>query len=234
MHLAVIEELESIWTTKNKHKKIIYRLRFTMKHIEKPLDYARQYLTMSAKEWRKVVSRTKSCFADEKKFNLDGQDGFQKYEHAKIFPEENYLTRLCGGWSLMIWEATLSSGKLKLQFFSGRYKSADYVKMLSDLSPSQERRREWEEMVFQQDNAAIHNASITKKYLLEQKRLLDHPGCSVVLNPKENLLGLTFAKVYEGGRSTVHSNFMGKYIRFNYRNYLIVCQADFFWGGYQS
>ena len=49
-------------------------------------------------------------------------------------------------------------------------KAADYVKMLNDLSLAQEGRRlcgkEW---IFQQDNTAIHNASITKKYLLEQK-----------------------------------------------------------------
>ena len=57
-----------------------------------------------------------------------------------------------------------------------------------------------EEWIFQQDNAAIHNASITKKYLLEQKlRLLDHPACSPDLNPIENLWRLIVAKVYEGG-----------------------------------
>ena len=69
----------------------------------------------------------------------------------------------------MIWEA-FSSEKLKLQFVSGRQKAADYVKMLNDLSLAQEGCRLCgEEWIFQQDNAAIHNASITKKYLLEPK-----------------------------------------------------------------
>ena len=36
-----------------------------------------------------------------------------------------------------------------------------------------------EEWIFQQDNVAFRNASITKKYLFE----LDHPACSPVLNP---------------------------------------------------
>ena len=70
-----------------------------MKHKEKLLEYARQYQTMNAKEWRKVV------FSDQKKFNLDGPDGFQKCRHAKYFPEENYKTRYSDR-SLMIWEGT--------------------------------------------------------------------------------------------------------------------------------
>ena len=48
-----------------------------MKLREKPLEYARQYVTISAKEWRKVV------FSDDKKFNVDDPDVFQKYWHAK-------------------------------------------------------------------------------------------------------------------------------------------------------
>ena len=101
----------------------------------------------------------------------------------------------------MIWGAFSSTGKLKLQFVSGQQKAADYVKMLNDLSLTQEGcclcREEW---IFQRNNAAIHNASITKKYLVEQKiRLLDHPACSPDLNPIENLWGLIVAKVYEGG-----------------------------------
>ena len=91
----------TIWKHLNnekiKHKKRIHHLRLTMTHKEKRLEYARQYQTMSAKEWRKVV------FSDEKKFSLDGPEGFQNYKHAKSFPEENYSTRHSGGGSLMIW-----------------------------------------------------------------------------------------------------------------------------------
>ena len=58
----------------------------------------------------------------------------------------------------------LSSGKLKLQFISCRQKAEDYVKMLNNLSLEQEGCRQCEdEWIFQQDNTAIHNASITKK-----------------------------------------------------------------------
>ena len=74
--------------------------------------------------------------------------------------------------------------------------------MQNDLSLAQEGHHLCgEEWIFQQENAAIYNASITKKYLLEQKiRLLDHPACSLDLNPIENLWGLIVAKVYEGGQ----------------------------------
>ena len=76
------------------------------------------------------------------------------------------------------------------------------MKMLNDLSFAQEGRRlcgkEW---VFQQDNVAIHNASITKKYLLNQKiRFLDHPAGSPDLNPIEYLWRLIVTKVYERGQ----------------------------------
>ena len=101
----------------------------------------------------------------------------------------------------LLWSgrAFSSSGKLKLQFVCGQQKAADYVKILNDLSLAQEGRRLCgEKWIFQQDNAVIHNASITKMYLLEQKiRLVDHPACSLDLNPIENLWGLIVAKVYE-------------------------------------
>ena len=74
------------------------------------------------------------------------------------------------------------------------------MKMLNDLSLAQEGCGLCGEgCFFQQDNAAIHNASIIMKYSNKKIRLLDHPACSPDLNPIENLWGLIVAKVYEGG-----------------------------------
>ena len=94
---------------------------------------------------------------------------------------------------------------------------------------------------FQQENPAIHNASITKKYMFEEKiRLLDHRTYSPDSNHIENLWGLIVAKIYEGGRqysaiselkkAIIHT--WEKYLRFNFRNLLIVCIVIFL--GYQS
>ena len=82
---------------KIKHKKKLIVQRLIMKHKEKRLEYARQYQTMSAKEWWKVV------FSDEKKFNLDGPDGFQKYWYAKKISRKRITQQgIAGGGSLMI------------------------------------------------------------------------------------------------------------------------------------
>ena len=69
------------------------------------------------------------------------------------------------------------------------------MKMLNYLSLAQEGRHLCgEEWIFQQDNAAIHNASITK-YLLEEKiKLLDHPACSPDHNPIKKFVGIDCCK----------------------------------------
>ena len=179
---------------KIKHKKIIHHPRLTMKHKEKWLEYACQYQTMSTKEWWKVV------FSDKKKFSLNGPDDFQKYWHSKKFSRRELLKK----WRRISYDGVGGSHHLRKTLTTicqWLTKRADYVKMLNDLFLAQEGCCLWEEKwIFHQDNAAIHNASITKKYLLEQKiRLLDHPVCSPDLSPIEDLWGLIVAKVYEGG-----------------------------------
>ena len=103
------------------------------------------------------------------------QNIFQKRITQQSIVEEHLLLSEGIGFS--------SSGKLKLQFVSGRQK-VDNVKMLNDLSLAQEGRRLCgERWIFQQDNAAIPNAYIRKKHLREQKKkILDHPVYSPGLN----------------------------------------------------
>ena len=166
-----------------------------MKHKEKRLEDAHQYQTMSTKEWRKVV------FSDEKKFKLDSLDGFQKYWHAKNFSCRELLSDIEENLLGSGMKFT-SSGKLKLQFFSSWQKAVDYVKMLNDLSLAPEgRRRCGEEWIFQQNNAAIHNASITKKYLLEQKNKTSWPP-NLLSRPRSyrKFEGISSRKVYERGQ----------------------------------
>ena len=75
------------------------------------------------------------------------------------------------------------------------------MKILNDLAHTKEGRRLYgEEWIFKQDNAAIHNASISKKYLVEKKRLLGYPACFPDLNSVKHLWRMIVAKVYEGGQ----------------------------------
>uniref|UniRef100_A0A3P9MYL3 Tc1-like transposase DDE domain-containing protein n=1 Tax=Poecilia reticulata TaxID=8081 RepID=A0A3P9MYL3_POERE len=54
--------------------------------------------------------------------------------------------------------------------------------------------------VFQQDNAAVHNARLTKEFFQENNiALLDHPACSPDLNPIENIWGWMAREVYKNG-----------------------------------
>ena len=82
------------------------------------------------------------------------------------------------------------------------------------------------------DNAATHNASITKKYLLEQKiRLLDNPACSPDLNLIENLWVLNVAKIYEGQQFSAISELKNAWEINTFGSTseisLIVCLAEF-------
>ena len=161
-------------------------------------------MLVNIKLW--VLKNSEKLFSRTKRNSIQTvQMAFRRTGMQKIFPGENYSTRHCGGGSLMIWgRGFSSSGKINLKFISGRRKVADYGKMLNDLPFAQECEEKW---IFQQDNAAIHNALITKKYLLEQKNKTSWSP-SVLSKPQSNrkFVRIEFCKSL-WRRSTVLSNF---------------------------
>ena len=94
------------------------------RHKEARLQFFEVHQTWEIEKWSKVL------FSDEKNFNLDGPDGFQRYRHGKDFTPKMFSTRHIGGGSIMVWGAFSYRGTMQLQVMQGRQIAASYVRML--------------------------------------------------------------------------------------------------------
>ena len=70
-------------------------------------------------------------FSDEKKFNLDGPDGFNCYWRDLRKEPRFFTTRNFGGGSVMVWAAFCSVDKLQLRFTISKMNSAEYIEVLN-------------------------------------------------------------------------------------------------------
>lgn len=159
----------------------------------KRLQFARQYMSYK-KEWQNIV------FSDEKKFNLEGPDGYNYYFHD-LRKEEQYLSRLhsCEG-SVMVWGSISYYGTFELQFLSHKMTGNSYKAVLEKAFPQFNDLFGPIRWTFQQDNAPIHNSRVVKQWIESQNvPTLEWPPYSPDLNIIENLWGLLSRKVYESG-----------------------------------
>lgn len=177
-----------------KFMKRIKKPALTRAHIAARLNWARMRANEDI-DWSRVI------FSDEKKFNLDGPDGFQYYWHDLRAEEQVYMSRNFGGGSVMVWGGFSSRGKLALAFISSRMKATDYVEVLAEHLLPRAHELVNENYIFQQDNAPINKARLTMSWFENHSiQVLDWPARSPDMNPIENLWGIIARRVYKNGR----------------------------------
>ena len=94
-------------------------------HKDARLKYANEHMSWTS-EWQNVI------FADEKKFNLDGPDGYRCYWHGLRRQKDVFSKRIQGGGSVMAWAAFGWFGRTTIVFCDGRMNSEKYTRMLDE------------------------------------------------------------------------------------------------------
>ena len=101
------------------YKKMLSGPKLTPTHMEARLKGARDYSNWRTR-WRRVV------FIDEKKFNLDGPDGFTYYWHD-LRKEPQYFSKCQqSGGGVIIWAAMSYNSVSSLGVINGTLDSSKY------------------------------------------------------------------------------------------------------------
>jgi hypothetical protein len=135
-------------------------------------------------EWQKVY------WSDEKKFNLDGPDGFRYYWHDLRKQKKILSKRAMRGGGVMIWAYFSWDFKGEITFLEGTMDAKKYQEIQEPHFQQISDHMSQGDWIFQQDNAPIHTANSTKLWLKSKNiNLMEWSVLSPDLKPIENLWG---------------------------------------------
>lgn len=140
-------------------------------------------------DWDQVI------FSDEKKFSLDGPDGWRYYvsDERKSLPK-----RQGGGGGVMVWAGFSAVGKTEIAFLNGRQNSECYIKTRHEYLLPFIAANHDEGYIYQQDNASIYTSKRTKDWMDGVNlALMDWPALSPDSNPMENLWAMMVREIYK-------------------------------------
>jgi transposase len=156
-------------------------------HRKTRLAFAKKYEKWTVEDWSKVI------WSDESRFQIFGSDGKQYYWKRHGEPLNQFHvkpTMKYGGGSIMIWGCFTSRGVGSYCKVDGTLDTDLYLKILREdlMWTIEDHGFEVGEVVFQQDGASCHTATLTKRWLTRKKiKFFDWPPQSADLNPIEHL-----------------------------------------------
>jgi hypothetical protein len=168
----------------------------TPQHEEKRIAFAKQHLLQET-DFSKIV------FSDEKKFRMDGPDGWNYDWHELGTKDDSpQFSKDYGRYKgVMVWMGISAQGILHLERVTGTLDAFGYTLMLEGDALARIHRAHGTDFVFQQDNAPAHRAAYTVDALAEDEiETMAWPPLSPDLNPVENVWATLARRVYADGR----------------------------------